>query len=107
DLVPTLKALGLNSAFSQSPGGANFQRMAASGSNGPLAITDVFHQAVLALDEERTEGAASTAVNLSPLSATAFPPRPIEVHIDKPFLLVVQHRITGACVFLAQISDPR
>jgi predicted dehydrogenase len=35
------------------------------------------------------------------------PPPPPEVHVDHPFLFAIQHRASGACLFLGRVTDPR
>jgi serpin B len=32
--------------------------------------------------------------------------QPVEVRVDRPFLLVVRHRETGVVCFLARVVDP-
>jgi serpin B len=103
----TLRQLGMKSAFDEPPGSANFDRIAPRKPNDYLAISEVFHQTFVALDEEGTEAAASTAVAMVALTAIAEPQRPVEVRIDRPFLFAIQHRASGTCLFLGRVTDPR
>jgi serpin B len=73
----------------------------------PLAVDAAVHKAVLTLDEAGLEGAAATAVMMTRLAAVLTPPRPVPVHVDRPFLVLVRHRPTGALYFLARVTDPR
>ncbi|MFL6128307.1 MAG: serpin family protein [Mycobacteriales bacterium] len=73
----------------------------------PLAVDAAVHKAVLTLDEAGLEGAAATAVMMTRLAAVVTPPRPVPVRVDRPFLLLVRHRPTGALYFLARVTDPR
>ena len=73
----------------------------------PLTVDAVVHKAVLTLDEAGLEGAAATAVMMTRLAAVVTPPRPVPVRVDRPFLLLVRHRPTGALYFLARVTDPR
>jgi serpin B len=59
---------------------------------------------VLKVDEQGLEGAAATAVMIRLMSMDTR--RPLEVRVDRPFLLVVQHAATGALYFLARVTDP-
>jgi serpin B len=34
------------------------------------------------------------------------PPEPLLVEVDRPFLLLVRHRRTGAIYFMARVTDP-
>jgi len=101
-----LRQLGLKRAFDEPAGSANFDRIAPRQPNDYLAISEVFHQTFVALDELGTEAAAATAVTMF-LGGFATAPRPIEVRIDRPFLFAVQHRASGACLFFGRIVDPR
>jgi serpin B len=107
-LSKALRALGMKSAFDDPKGSANFDRMAPRQPNDYLFISEVFHKTFLALDEKGTEAAAATAVAM--MRATAMMPpkaKPIEVRVDHPFLYAIQHRPTGACLFLGRMMDPR
>jgi len=99
DIVGQLSALGMKAACSP---GANFDRM----SKGGLCIAHVLHKTFLSLDENGTEAAAATAVVMD----RGAPPKssdPVEVHVDHPFLFAIQHRASGACLFLGRVNDPR
>jgi serpin B len=105
-----LKQLGLQTAFDQPKGSANFDRMAPRKPDEYLYIGQVFHKAFLSLDEEGTEAAAATVV-LMMRAAMAMPdqnrPQPIEVHVDHPFIFAIQHVPSGECLFLGRVTDPR
>ncbi|MEI6673756.1 MAG: serpin family protein [Verrucomicrobiota bacterium] len=103
-----LRKLGMQSAFDQPKGSANFDRMAPRRPNDYLCISEVFHKTFMALDEKGTEAAAATAVAM--MKATAImidKPKPVEVRVDRPFLFAIQHAPSGACLFLGRVTDPR
>ena len=103
-----LQALGLKTAFDQPRGSANFDRMAPRRPDDYLFIGEVFYKTFLALDEEGTEAAAATAViMLRGTGMPSAPPQPIVVKVDHPFLFAIQHRDSGACLFLGRVTDPR
>ena len=108
-LARELQALGMKTAFDLPPGSANFDRAAPRRPNGYLAISDVFHQTFIAVDEKGTEAAAATAVNelMGAFEPGANPPKPIVVRVDHPFFFAIQERTTGACLFVGSVSDPR
>lgn len=62
NLGSTLQTLGMKTAFDQPPGSANFDRMAPRRPNDYLSISEVFHKAFIAVDEEGTVAAAATSV---------------------------------------------
>lgn len=33
-------------------------------------------------------------------------PKPVEVRVDHPFCFAIQHRPSGACLFLGRITEP-
>jgi serpin B len=107
-LAHALKSLGMKHAFDLPPGSANFDRIAPRHPNDYLYISDVYHKTFFDLDESRTEAAAATAVAMPTGAALepAPPPPVIEVHVDHPFLFAIQHRDTGACLFLGHVTDP-
>jgi len=73
-----------------------------------LYVSDVFHKTFLNLDESDTEAAAATGMAMHEASIEMTPPPPpIEVHVDHPFLFAIQHRASGACLFLGHVTDPR
>ena len=102
-----LQALGMKSAFDQPQGSANFDRIAPRRPEDYLYISQVFHKTFLNLDEKGTEAAAATAVAAVVASMVREKPKPIEVRVDHPFLFAIQHRASGACLFLGHVTDPR
>lgn len=106
-LAKTLTALGMASAFNKPEGSANFDRMAPRMANDYLYISEVFHKTFLALDEKGTEAAAATAVVMMRATSAIEEPKPVVVRVDRPFLFAIQHRTTGACIFIGRVTDPR
>jgi serpin B len=89
-------------AFTES---ADFSRMT---SGAKLMIDRVYHRTFLALDENGTEAAAATGVVLREMSDSDVDvPAFKEVHVDRPFMFAIQHRPSGACLFLGRVTDPR
>lgn len=96
-----LQALGMKTAFDALK--ANFDRISEYDS---LFIFDVYHKTFLKLDEQGTEAAAATAVVMG-LGIEPPRPKPVEVRVDHPFMFAIQHRASGACLFLGQVVNPR
>jgi serpin B len=104
-LGEALQSLGMKTAFDVPSGSANFDRMAPRRPNDYLAISKVFHKTFISVDEKGTEAAAATAVAMMTLSAMPEPPKAVEVKVDHPFLFAIQHRASGACLFLGHLAN--
>lgn len=68
-----------------------------------LFVSDILHEAFVAVDEQGTEAAAATAVVMDLRSA---PANPIVLEIDRPFLFALRDRETGTVLFLGRVLDP-
>jgi serpin B len=97
ELSPPLNQVGVRTVFTRD---ADLSGISTS----ELAVQAVLHEAVLKLDEQGLEGAAATAVMMRLMSLPTG--KPVELHVDRPFLLVVRHRGTGVVYFLARVVDP-
>jgi len=106
-LGKVLQSLGMKSAFDVPSGTANFERMAPRLPDQYLCISEVFHKTFMALDEKGTEAAAATAAEVVFTTGIAEPTKPITVRVDHPFFFAIQHRPSGACLFLGRVTDPR
>jgi serpin B len=106
-LRKTFEALGMESAFDVPQGSANFNGIAPRRPNDYLYISNVFHKTFVEIDEKGTEAAAATAVVMMRATAHLEEAKPLEVRVDRPFLFAIQHRPTGACLFIGRITDPR
>lgn len=96
-----LAALGMKSAFD--PEQADF-----SGIDGrrDLFISEALHKAFIAVNEQGTEAAASTAI-IFKLTAMPIPEDQVVLTIDRPFFYVIRDIPTGALLFMGQVTDPR
>jgi serpin B len=96
-LKPALTTLGMTDAFVYPI--ADFSGMEPT---RELYISDVFHQAFVAVDEDGTEAAAATAVVMT---AGGLPETPIPFTVDRPFLFFIRDT-TGLILFVGQVVDP-
>ncbi|HQE84326.1 MAG TPA: serpin family protein [Candidatus Hydrogenedentes bacterium] len=99
DLVSHFKALGMLDAFDSS-GKADFTGM--GWRKGELWISQVKHKAFVEVNEEGTEAAAATAVEMVTKQAG----RPRVFRADHPFLFLVRDNETGALLFLGRLVNP-
>jgi serpin B len=98
-MTEVLLEMGMERAFD--PNRADFSGMTTV---ADLFISDVIHQANIDVDEEGTEAAAATAVNMSLSSGSRIPP--VQFKVDRPFLFAVRDVPTGAILFLGRVVEP-
>jgi len=70
----------------------------------PLCISDAVHRAVLRMDERGIEGAAATAMVMRAVAFRSLPE--VEMVVDRPFSLLIGHRVTGTVLFMARVASP-
>ncbi|MCH8838551.1 MAG: serpin family protein, partial [Candidatus Marinimicrobia bacterium] len=97
-----LSNMGMAVAFS--PAEADFTRMIPRARLGHanLFISRVLHQTFVQVDEEGTEAAAATIVEIGRVSM----PATIAFRIDRPFIFVIRERTSGAMLFMGKIVEP-
>ena len=98
ELAQTLAGMGMPDAFCL--GAADFSGMTGSPS---LCISNVVHQAFVAVDEEGTEAAAATAVVMVE-SAMLY--EGLELTIDRPFIFLIRDLSTGQILFVGRVLNP-
>ena len=101
-LNEALKALGMGIAFDANR--ANFKGMADSRDN--IFISRVKHKTFCEVNEEGTEAAAVTSVEMRATSAMR-PEQPFRMIVDRPFFYAIRDNQTGAILFMGSIIDPR
>jgi serpin B len=98
ELKPDLAALGMGIAFE--PYEADFTRI---NNEIDLHITSVLHSTFVQVDEEGTEAAAVTVVEIG---TTSIDPNEKLMHINRPFFFVIHDQYTDAILFVGKISNP-
>ncbi|MBN2574004.1 MAG: serpin family protein [Deltaproteobacteria bacterium] len=98
-LAPVLEQLGMTDAFDAAL--ADF-----SGMDGArdLSVSEVVHQAVIAVDEQGTTAAAATGTT-GLVTIVIDTPGQLFV-VDRPFLFFIRHNPTGAILFQGRVVDP-
>lgn len=99
DLVPPCKTLGMKDAF-DTTGKADFSGM--GWPKGKLWISQIKHKAFVEVNEEGTEAAAATAVEMATKSARLYP----VFRADHPFLFMIRDNQTGSILFMGRLVDP-
>ena len=97
DLKQPLIDLGMPLPFSDT---ADFSPMSPT---DPLCISDVLHQAFIAVDEVGTEAAAATAVVMRETSGMLIRH---DLVLDRPFLFVIHDLAHGTPLFVGRVADP-
>ena len=91
-----LIALGMPTAFSSS---ADFSGMTG---RKDLYIDSIIHKAFVEIDENGTEAAAATAINIA---LKAIVPRNV-FKADHPFIFIIQDKETENILFIGKVVDP-
>ena len=94
DLVPQFKKMGMKDAFTDS---ADF-----SGMGGELSISQIKHKAFVEVNEEGTEAAAATAVEMQTKSIRDYP----VFRADHPFLFIIRDNQSGTILFMGRMVKP-
>jgi len=98
DLVPATMKMGMVDAFGSS---ADFTGMGFK--VGDLWIAQIKHRAFIEVNEEGTEAAAATAVEMETKGmrySTVF-------RADHPFVFLIRDHRTGAILFMGRIANPK
>jgi serine protease inhibitor len=93
NLNESLTALGMGEAFSQS---ADF-----SGIRNGIFISRVLHKAVIEVNEEGSEAAAATVVEVKEVAAID----PVRFIADRPFIFIIADDETGTILFMGKLID--
>lgn len=97
ELSKALAAMGMPLAFTQR---ADFSGMTGG---KDLFLSQVVHKAYVDVNEEGTEAAAATGVEMR---VTALPMQPPVFRADRPFLFVIKDNGTGAILFMGRVVKP-
>ncbi len=96
EMKDVLSGLGMGIAFQ--PLAADFTKI--NPTPGLLYISKVKHKTFVDVNEEGTEAAAVTSVEVR---ETSIPPT---LYVDRPFLFAIRERFSGTVLFLGLIMDP-
>jgi len=100
-----LKSIGMDEAFSK--GKANFHAMCELRSDQNAYISEVKHKTFVEVNEEGSEAAAVTSVQIQVETAGigAVEPR-FDMIVDRPFFCAIRDNKTGMLLFLGSIEEP-
>lgn len=100
-LNDALKALGMGVAFD--PDRANFTGMVQASENA--FISRVKHKTFAEVNEEGTEAAAATSVEIT-VTSVMQPRKSFRMIVDHPFFCAIRDNKTGTMLFMGSITDP-
>ena len=98
DLVSPFKNMGMKDAFKMNV--ADFSGM--GWPKGKLWISQIKHKAFVEVNEEGTEAAAATAVEMALKSI----PNDVVFSADHPFLFIIRDNQSGSIVFMGRMVNP-
>ena len=98
DIMDELIDMGLTLPFD--PNAADFSRINAV---EQLFISDVMHRAVIKVDEEGSEAAAVTVIEISRTSAG---PVELSIRLDRPFLFFIRENSSNSILFMGKYAGP-
>ncbi len=93
EMKDVLTALGMGIAFTDA---ADFSKMTPR----QVYISEVKHKTFVDVNEEGTEAAAVTSVEMGEVSL------PPTLTVDRPFLFAIRERFSGTILFIGRIMDP-
>ena len=105
-LVPTLEALGMGIAFTEQ---ADFEKMISKEklpAEEKVYISDVLQKTFVEVNEEGTEAAAVTKVEVAVTAAPPGPEERFEMVVDHPFFFAIRNNETDTLLFMGLIVDP-
>ncbi len=100
-LNEALEKLGMPSAFYEKD--ANFSKMVTINDTNPIWISQVKQKTFIDVNEEGTEAAAVTSVEMVKESASAT----IKMEVNRPFFIAITDEKTDAILFMGSISNPQ
>ncbi|MFN0078938.1 MAG: serpin family protein [Prosthecobacter sp.] len=103
-LKQTLSALGAGEMFDRQK--ADFSRMVVAAAKLSVHVSNLFHRTFIELDEDGTKAAAATSTIIRAKNGVPRERPHKVVKADHPFLFMIQHVPSGACLFLGRLSDP-
>jgi len=99
-LKSALQNMGMAIAFN--PDKADFRNL----STVKAFISDVKHKTFVEVNEEGTEAAAVTSVEMRVTSAMPSEEPPFKMIVDRPFFFAISDRQTGTIIFMGAIQNP-
>ena len=101
-LEASLQQLGMIQAFNYTS--ADFTRLT---STPEVCVSKVKHKTFLEVNEEGTEAAGATAIELVIIGSVVPPTPPFHMIVDRPFFCAIRDNTTGVFLFMGAVLDPK
>ncbi|KAJ0860452.1 putative Serpin family protein [Helianthus annuus] len=98
-----LQELGLVLPFNSKDG---LTEIADSSLGEKLDVSSIYHKALVEVNEEGTEAAAVTAMVVIGSARRVQIPKRVDFVADHPFMFVIREDVTGAVLFMGQVTNP-
>lgn len=100
-----LISLGMGEAFD--PSRADFRGMCYVNGDQIVYISEVLHKTYVEVNEEGSEAAAVTKVEMAQTAGLQpSPPPPFRMIVNRPFFVAIRDNTTGLLLFIGSIVDP-
>ena len=96
-LKEVLSVMGMRIAFTDAADFSNISDLS-------LLINEVTHQAFIETNEEGTEAAAATVVDIGLTSIG--PDTPVLIDVNRPFIYFIRETTTNSILFMGKVADP-
>lgn len=103
ELKDVLQKLGMDSAFEESR--ANFAKMIEE--DDQIWISKVLQKTFLEVNEQGTEAAAATMIEVVTESSTVHIDPPFYMEVNRPFFITIMDEETGMILFMGVIENPQ
>lgn len=104
-LNDALTALGMGVAFDSD--NADFSAMFPVSADANVYISNVKHKTFVEVNEQGTEAAAVTSVEVRLAEAAPDPPQRFTMIVDRPFFFAIRDDRTGTVLFMGSIVEPQ
>ncbi len=98
DLIPALKAIGIQQAFTHA---ADFSGM----SETEMFVSGVEHASFVEVNEEGTEAAAATGITMR-MTVVRPTAKPFRMIVDRPFFFSIEDSLTHSILFMGIVNEP-
>lgn len=101
NIKPVLTSMGMGIAFDENL--ADFSRI---NSDHQLFISKIIHKTFIETNEEGTEAAAVTSVEVGTTSVNPDEPQPVYLQVNRPFIYLITEKSSQTILFIGVVNNP-